>query len=52
MHQGRTSPPASPERFAMAGRGLQRGVLIVRRESKLAENTARRKKGYFRMGTN
>ena len=48
MHQGRTSPPASPERLAtrlprkaragtVAGWGLRRGVLIVRRGSKPAE---------------
>ena len=51
MHQGRTSPPASPERLAMAGRGLRRGVLIVRRESKPTENAARREKNHFRMET-
>ena len=33
-------------------KGLQRGVLIVRRESKPAENAARRKKGHFQMETN
>ena len=33
-------------------KGLRRGVLFVRRESKPAENAAHRKKGHFRMETN
>ena len=35
----------------MAGRGLRRSTLTVRRGSKPAENAVRREKGYFRMET-
>ena len=49
MHQGRTSPPASPERLAMAGRTFWLRRTLVRRSLKAAENAAQRKKGHFRM---
>ncbi len=61
--QGRTSPPASPERLAtrptrlalmadaVAGRGLWRDVLPVRRSRKPAENAAWWEKDYLWMET-